>query len=287
MSAIRSLLFVPADSERKIAKGLEGDADALILDLEDSVAPDAKKRARDVLRGVGGAAKPLFVRVNPFGSGETEEDLTAAMSLAPFGLVLPKSANGAAVARLHALLDVAEAEAGLAEGSTRILPIATETAAATLAAGSYAGVSTRLWGMTWGAEDLATDLGAMAKRHEDGRLREPFRFARAHCLFGAAAAGLRAVDTIFAEFRDETALRRECHDAALDGFVAKMAIHPAQVGPINEAFTPSPEAIREARAVVEAFRAAGDPGVVALDGRMLDRPHLLLARKVLARTERR
>ena len=280
---IRSLLFVPADSERKIARGLEGDADALILDLEDSVAPADKPRAREVLRGVETGGRPIFVRVNPLASGETRADLAAAMALAPFGIVLPKSNAGTDVAHLHALLDVAEAEAGLEEGATHVLPIATETAAGTLAAATYGGVSPRLWGLTWGAEDLATDLGAPEKRHADGRYRDPFRFARAQCLFGAVAAGVPPVDTIFADFRDEGALMRECREAAADGFVAKMAIHPAQIGPINAAFTPTPEAVAEARAVVEAFAAAGNPGVVALEGRMLDRPHLVQAERLLAR----
>ena len=285
MSPIRSLLFVPADSERKIAKGLAGDADALILDLEDSVAPAAKPAARALLREIGSGDKPLFVRINPLGSGMAEDDLAAAMAVRPLGIVFPKCANGAAVARLHAILDVAEAQAGVAEGATTILPIATEAPAATLATASYANVSDRLWGLTWGAEDLATELGATAKRDAEGRYRDPFRFARMQCLFGASAAGVRPVDTIFADFRDEAGLRRECDETAAEGFVAKMAIHPNQVAVINEAFAPTEAALEEARAIVEAFRAAGDPGVVALDGRMLDRPHLVQAERLLARAQ--
>lgn len=285
MSAIRSLLFVPADSERKIERGLAGDADAVIFDLEDSVAPDDKARARDVLRSVSHSGKRAFVRINPLGSDFVADDLATASALAPFAIVLPKCGSGQDVVELAAMLDVAEAEAGLEAGSMRILPIATETAAAALRTETYEGVCDRLWGLTWGAEDLATDLGAPAKRLEDGSYRDPFRFARMRCLFGAVAAGVSPVDTIYADFRDEAGLARECEEAALDGFVAKMAIHPAQVPIINAAFTPSPEAIAEAQTIVDAFAAAGDPGVVALNGRMLDRPHLVQARRLLARAD--
>ena len=279
---IRSLLFVPADSERKIAKGLDGDADALILDLEDSVAPAHKSAARGLLRALGPQERTLFVRINPLGP-DLEADLAAALAVRPFAVVLPKSNEGNDVVRLHAALDVAEAEAGLEADAVRVLPIATETARGALAVATYRDCSSRLWGLTWGAEDLATDLGALAKRRADGSYRDPFRLARANCLLGAVAAGVSPVDTIFPDFRDDAALVRECEDAALDGFVAKMAIHPAQVAAINAAFTPSPQAVSEARAVVEAFRAAGDPGVVALGGRMLDRPHLVAAERLLAR----
>lgn len=279
---LRSLLFVPADSERKIVKGLEGDADALILDLEDSVAPARKAAAREIVREVTGD-KTLFVRVNPLDSGWIEKDLAAALACRPFGIVLPKANHGDDVAALDALLGVAEARAGIEDGTTRILPIVTETAAGTLATSTYAGVSNRLWGLTWGAEDLATSIGALAKRYPDGRYRDAFRFARGLALLGAVAAKVEPVDTVFPDFRDADGFARECEDAATDGFTAKMAIHPAQVEAVNAAFTPSEEAIGEAKAVIEAFAVAGDPGVVALDGRMLDRPHLLAAQRVLAR----
>ena len=283
MSAFRSLLFVPGDSERKIARALHGDADALILDLEDSVAPARKENARRMVAAVEGGAKSLFVRINALAEGMAEADIAAAMAARPFGIVLPKSGSGRDVAALDAMLQVAEAEAGVEEGSTAVLAIATETAAATLATHTYGDASPRLWGMTWGAEDLATDLGAIEKRDGAGRYRDPFRFARMRCLFGAVAAEVAPVDTVFPDFRDEAGLRRECEEAATDGFTAKMAIHPAQVGPINEAFTPGEDALAEARVVVQAFEAAGDAGVVALEGRMLDRPHLTLARRLLAR----
>ena len=279
---IRSLLFVPADSERKIAKADEGEADALILDLEDSVAPDAKPAAREAVRAVR-SGKRLFVRINPLPLGMADDDLAAALACRPFGVVLPKANGGADVAELDARLAVHEAEAGVEEGATRILAIATETAAGTLAAASHARASRRLWGLTWGAEDLAADIGALAKRDGTGRYRDTFRFARVQALLGAVAAGTEPVDTVFPDFRDAGGFRRECEEAMLDGFTAKMAIHPAQVAVINEAFTPGAEAVAAARAVVAAFEAAGDVGVVSLDGRMLDRPHLVNARKVLAR----
>lgn len=281
-AAIRSLLFVPADSERKIARAADTDADALILDLEDSVAPDAKPDARSAVRDVA-STKTLFVRINPLPLGMAEDDLTAALTCRPFAVVLPKANGGTDVAALDALLNAHEAQAGIQEGTTRILAIATETAAGTLAAASHVGASDRLWGLTWGAEDLAADVGALSKRRPDGRYRDTFRFARAQALLGAVAAGVEPVDTVFPNFRDLEGFRRECEEAVLDGFTAKMAIHPAQVPLINEAFTPSAEAVAEAKAVVDAFQAAGHPGVVSLDGRMLDRPHLLNARKVLAR----
>ena len=279
---IRSLLFVPADSERKIAKAREGDADALILDLEDSVAPDAKGSARAGVRAVA-TTKTLFVRINPLPFGMADDDLAAALACQPFAVVLPKASGGTDVAALDAMLNVHEAEAGIEEGQTRILAIATETAAGTLAAATHAGASDRLWGLTWGAEDLAADVGALAKRHSDGRYRDTFRFARVQALLGAVAAGAEPVDTVFPDFRDTQGFRRECEEAVLDGFTAKMAIHPAQVPVINDVFTPSAEAVAEAQAVIDAFEAAGNPGVASLDGRMLDRPHLVNARKVLAR----
>ena len=279
---VRSLLFVPADSERKIAKAGDGDADALILDLEDSVAPNAKAAARDHVRGAT-CGKPLFVRINPLPLGMADDDLSAALASRPFAVVLPKANDGADVAALDALLAVHEAEAGIVEGTTRILAIATETAAGTLAASSHADVSDRLWGLTWGAEDLAADIGALAKRRPDGTYRDTFRFARVQALLGAVAARVEPVDTVYPDFRDADGFHRECEEAVLDGFTAKMAIHPAQVPVINQAFTPSAEAVAEARAVLAAFEAADNAGVVSLDGRMLDRPHLVNARKVLAR----
>ncbi len=196
--------------------------------------------------------------------------------------MLPKSNSGADVQQLSTKLRVHEAENGLPDGVTKIIPIITETAAGLLAAGSYS-ASPRLSGLTWGAEDLSAAIGARATRDESGRYTDLFRLARAMTVLAASAAETAAIDTVFVNFRDAAGLRAECLEAERDGFTAKMAIHPDQVAVINEAFTPSPEAVAHAQAVVEAFRAAGDPGVVGIDGQMYDRPHLRRAERLLAR----
>jgi citrate lyase subunit beta/citryl-CoA lyase len=286
---MRSLLFVPADSERKLAKGLDSGADVLLIDLEDSVALDAKDNARAVaarflMEARERSVRPrLYVRVNALDTGETDADLSAVMPAAPEGIMLPKSVSGASVQQLDAKLAVHEAQNDLEDGSTRIVIVATETAASLFNLGSYAGASARLDGLSWGAEDLSADIGALANRDASGGFTEPFRMARNLCLFGAVAAGAIPIDTVYTNFRDLDGLRREAEEALRDGFTAKMAIHPAQVPVINEVFTPSADAIADARRIVDAFAAAGDPGVVGLDGEMLDRPHLRRAEKLLAR----
>ena len=285
---MRSLLFVPGDSERKLEKGLGSGADVLIVDLEDSVAPARKAAARAIaaefLTARAGEPDPkLYVRVNDFSTGLTDEDLAAVVKAGPHGIMLPKSAGGADVERLSAKLRVHEAEAGLQDGAIRILPIITETAAGLLAAASYSAALSRLAGVTWGAEDLSADVGARSARDETGRYTDVFRLARAMTVLAAAKAETAAIDTVFVDFRDMEALRRECLDAERDGFTGKMAIHPAQVPVLNEAFTPSREAIAEARAISEAFAGAGDVGVVGIDGKMYDRPHLRRAERLLAR----
>ncbi len=284
---IRSALFVPADSERKLAKGLASEADALFIDLEDSVAHDGKADARAIAAEFLGSAPPkaptLFVRVNAFDTGMTDDDLAAIMPGAPAGIVLPKSANGADVQRLDAMLRVHELENGIEDGATKTIAIVTETAAAVFGAGTYAGSSDRLTAMTWGAEDLAADVGTLRQRDDHGHYTDLFRFARTQCLLGATSAGVQAMDTVYPDFRDDTGFKSECAEAAADGFTGKMAIHPAQVPIINAAFTPSADAVQRARAIVEAFEAAGNPGVVSLDGSMLDRPHLRKAQALLTR----
>lgn len=285
---MRSLLFVPGDSERKLEKGLGSGADMLIVDLEDSVAPARKAAARasaaEFLSSRAGQQGPmLYVRVNDFSTGLTDEDLAAVVKAAPHGIMLPKSAGGSDVERLSAKLRVHEAEAGLHDGAIRILPIITETAAGLFAAGSYTAALSRLAGVTWGAEDLSADVGARSARDETGRYTDVFRLARAMTVLAAARSETAAIDTVFVDFRDMDALRRECLDAERDGFTGKMAIHPAQVPVINEAFTPSAEAIAEARAIREAFAGAGDVGVVGIDGKMYDRPHLRRAERLLGR----
>jgi citrate lyase subunit beta / citryl-CoA lyase len=284
---MRSLLFVPGDSEKKLARALGSGADVLLVDLEDSVAPERKGAARriaaDFVASRRGDGPRLFVRINDLRSGLADDDLGGVMRARPDGIMLPKSNSGRDVTRLSAKLNLHEARNDIPEGATGIIAIVTETAAGALEACSYRDASHRLVGMTWGAEDLSADIGARAARDETGNLTDPFRLARALTLLGAAAAGIAAVDTVFVDFRDEAGLALECRAAERDGFTAKMAIHPAQVPIINAAFTPSPEAIEAARRIVAAFAAEPGAGVLGIDGKMYDRPHLKRAQRMLAR----
>ncbi len=283
---MRSLLFVPGDSEKKLAKSLGSGADVLILDLEDSVVAERKAAARRITRDFL-AARPggpkLFVRVNPLASGMILDDLAAITGGRPDGIVLPKAAGGDDMRRLDHYLAALEAREGMAAGTIAILPIASETAAAMFTFQSYAGSSARLCGIMWGCEDLAADVGAAENRAPGGDYLEPFRLARSLCLFGAAAAGVAAIDTVFTDFRDEAGLEREARAAERCGFTAKAAIHPGQVAAINRAFTPDDAAVAWARKVVDAFAAAPDAGVIGVNGKMLDRPHLRAAQRVLDR----
>lgn len=284
---MRSLLFVPGDSERKLEKGPESGADALIVDLEDSVSPARKEVARRLAAGFLDArrarhAQQVYVRINDLRSGLAEDDLAAVMPFAPDGVMLPKSAGHADIVELSGKLRAREAAAGLAGGGTKILAIMTETATGVLAAGTYRR-DNRLAGLTWGAEDLSAAIGAHSARDEAGRLTDVFRLARALTILAASAAEALAIDAIHPDFRDLDGLRRTSIEAARDGFAGKMAIHPAQVPVINEVFTPSSEIVAHSRMVVDAFEAAGRPGVLAIDGRMYDRPHLVLAERLLAR----
>jgi citrate lyase subunit beta/citryl-CoA lyase len=286
---MRSLLFVPADSPRKLEKSLEVGADALIIDLEDAVAPGAKDAARagarDFLEATRLIARRpmLIIRVNALDSGMIDADLAAIMPTPPDAIMLPKARHGADVQHLSVKIAVREAENNLIDGSTKIIPIATETADAIFGLSSYAGSSARLLGLTWGAEDLAAALGAESNRLTDGSYADPYRLARALTLFAARAADIEPIDTVFANFRDIEGLRAECEAARRDGFVAKMAIHPSQVAVINEVFTPSENAIGRARGIVEAFAKNPDAGVLNLDGAMIDQPHLKQARRLLER----
>lgn len=285
---MRSLLFIPGDSERKLEKGFAAGADVVIVDLEDSVAPANKGLARQTAarfiierRSQTGAA--IYVRVNDLASDLTDDDLAALVPAKPDGIMLPKSNGGQDVQHLAAKLRVGEAEHGLIDGALRILPIITETPAGVLAAATYAGASKRLAGITWGAEDLSAATGARTARDEHGRYTDVFRLARTMTILAAGAAEVAAIDTIFPDFRDMTTLAAECAEAERDGFTGKMAIHPDQVPVINAAFTPSAEAVNQSADIVAAFEAAGNPGVVGIGGRMFDRPHLRLAERLLAR----
>lgn len=274
---MRSLLFVPGDRPDRMEKALRSGADALILDLEDAVAPAAKPEARKAvaafLEANGGAN--LWVRINPLDGPEADKDLAAILSAHPDGIVLPKAEGSASVNELARRLT----ERGNA--TAKILAIATETPVAIFQLGTY-GDARRLAGLTWGAEDLPAAIGAATSREEDGRYTPPYELARSLCLFGAAAAGVTPIETVYPAFRDLEGLAAYAARARRDGFTGMMAIHPAQVSVINEAFTPSEAEVAHARAVVAAFEANPGAGALSLDGRMIDRPHLVQARRLLA-----
>jgi citrate lyase subunit beta/citryl-CoA lyase len=284
---MRSLLFVPGDSEKKLDKGLTSGADALIVDMEDSVSADRKREAREIalafLKNAKRDGLKLLVRVNALNTGLTDDDLDAVVPGRPDAIMLPKAAGGVSVTHLHAKLSAREAIAGLPDGTIGIVALATETAASLFTTGTYANASPRLAALTWGAEDLSADLGAETNRNENGRFLDPYRLARTLCLAGAAAAGVPAIDTVYVDFRNEAGLRRECEEARRDGFTAKMAIHPAQVAVINDVFTPTPDAIAHAQSIVAAFEAQPGAGVVGIGGKMYDRPHLVRAKVLLGK----
>ncbi len=289
---LRSFLFVPGDSDKKLARAASVPADALILDLEDSVAaagkPAARERVREFIGGYRGrGASQLWVRVNPLGGPEAGADLAAVIGAAPAGIVQPKTQSAEDVIRLGQQLDALEANHGLVVGSTRILPVATETPAAIFSLGSYVRCGERLYGLTWGAEDLSAAVGATANKQPDGAWTSPYQLARSLCLFGACAAGVAPIDTLFADFRDVAGLRAACADARRDGFTGKLAIHPDQVDVINESFAPSAAEISWATEVVALFQRNPGVGALALDGQMVDLPHLKQAERTLARAARR
>jgi citrate lyase subunit beta/citryl-CoA lyase len=275
--APRSWLFVPAESEKKIAKALESEADAIIFDLEDSVAPSEKARARELLKGLPARSSgpQWWVRINPLRTEDHRLDLEVLGISDVFGLVLPKAEGGADIAEL-----------AHRTGNIPIHAIVTETAASLFGLLSYRDPKSSLAAMSWGAEDLSAALGASSKYEETGDLSFTYRLARSLCLAGAVAAGVQPVDGVFADFRDEAGLTAEARAAAREGFTGKLAIHPAQVAPINAAFTPSAEELAEAQAIVDAFAAQPDAGVLSVAGRMVDRPHLIQAQQVLQRAAR-
>jgi len=288
---MRSWLFVPGDSEKKLKKALSCGADVLIIDLEDSVPVDAKPAAREisasfVAAGAGRSVPKLYVRVNAFDTGMTTSDLEAVMPSAPNGIVLPKACGRPDGDRLSALLDELETGCGLPRGSTTMLPIITETAASVMAAPTWNEPLARLGGLTWGAEDLSADMGVANPRDGDGAYGDVFRHARLMTLLAAGAGEIDAIDTVYIDFRDTDGLKNECDEAARDGFTGKLAIHPAQVPTINEAFSMPEREVADAEKVIAAFAENPDAGVVGLDGKMLDRPHLRRAERILARAAR-
>ncbi|QDG78848.1 CoA ester lyase [Labrenzia sp. PHM005] len=289
MTLIRSWLFVPADSDKKLAKGRENPADALILDLEDAVADDRQEIARDMAcaflkANPDRSRQKLWVRINPLDHSFSLADLAAVMPGAPDGIVLPKVNTAEDINRLAERLSALEATAGLEIGSTRILSVATETAAALLTFNTYLdGVSDRLAALTWGGEDLAAALGAATNRHPvTGEYDHPFQFARTMCLTTARAVDAQPVGVVVTNFRDLEELRRDCEYDRQSGFIGKIAVHPAQSDVINAAFTPTDEEVAWSRKVVDIFEQNPGLGTIGLDGQMLDMPHLKQARNLLA-----
>ncbi|HEX7435079.1 MAG TPA: CoA ester lyase [Caldimonas sp.] len=283
---LRSMLFVPADSERKLAKSIGSPADVLILDLEDSVAEAHKAGARASAAEFIGAhaaqlASRLFVRINPLDTGLAMGDLAAVVVPGLAGIMLPKTHGAADVVRLGHCLDALEARAGIAPGTVRIVPVATETAQAILNMQSFADPLPRLAGITWGAEDLSSAIGAVANREEDGSWSPLYALANSLCLCAAAAAGVPAIDTLHADFRDAAGLAAACRASRRRGFGGRIAIHPDQVAPINEAYTPSEAERAHAQRIVDAFAAHPEAGTLSLDGVMIDKPHLTQALRTL------
>lgn len=285
---LRSFLFVPADSERKLAKAPQSGADGLILDLEDAVAADRKQIAREMalacLRSPTRAAGPkLYVRVNALDTGLTLGDLALVLQGKPDGIVFPKCVGQRDIDLLATYLDALEARDGIDAGSTRILTIATESAAAVLALTAATAKHSRLIGHSWGGEDLMADLGALAKGPAPGVYDDTFKFARTVTLMASVAAGVTAYDTVYPDIKNVEGLRAEAQEARRMGYGGKLAIHPDQIAVIHDVFTPTADEVASAKRVVAAFDSAPGAGVVTLDGKMLDKPHLVLARRLLAR----
>lgn len=288
---MRSLLFVPGNSEKKLTKAFASAADVVIVDLEDSVAAQDKQSARLIAADFIKAnrdtsAASIYLRVNDLGTGLTDDDLTAFTAAMPDGIMLPKANSFRDVEDLSARLRVVEARAGIEDGALRIIPIMTETPMGILSAAGYGSGNARLAGLTWGAEDLSAAIGAQSARDENGDYTHLFQMARSITILAASAAGTEAIDTVYPDFRDATGFEQECRQALRDGFTGKMAIHPDQVAVINTVFTPTDESLAQAQSVIDAFTDAGNPGVVAINGKMYDRPHLRLAERLLARAGR-
>lgn len=283
---LRSLLFVPGDSEKKFAKASQTAADVLILDLEDSVAPAVKPEARGIVAGwldrAGDVGAALFVRPNPLDSGLMDDDLAAVVRPGLAGLLVPKANGAEDIAEIARKLDRLEAEAGMAAGTVKIAVVSTETPLAMFNLQSYTPPHPRLVGLTWGAEDLGAAIGATDNKESDGSWTFPYQVARAQCLFASASAGVVPIDTLYANFRDPEGLEVDCRKARRDGFLGRIAIHPDQVDTINRCFSPSEEEVAHARRIVDAFAANPELGTIGIDGKMFDIPHLKAAHKTLA-----
>lgn len=285
------MLFVPGDSARKQEKCLESRADALIMDLEDSVALSEKPKAREMTlafleRQVPLEARPLlYVRVNSLDTGLTDDDLAAVMAGKPDGILIPKAVGGRDMADICARLSVHEARNGITDGTTKVLPVATETAAAVLALPTIPSSTKRMSGLTWGGEDLAADIGAEANHDESGAYTPTYVMTRSMALLTAVASGVEPIETAFTNYRDIDGFRANCLCARRDGFTGRIAIHPDQVDIINEVFTPSPAAVKRATLIVEAFAANRGMGVVGIEGEMIDMPHLRQSERILRRHE--
>jgi citrate lyase subunit beta/citryl-CoA lyase len=281
----RSFLFVPGDSERKLEKAARAGADALILDLEDSVAPGARPAARELAAEYLPGKERVWVRINPVDGPDWEADLEAVMPAAPAGIVLPKPRHARDAVKLSEHMDVLENHNNILRGSAKIIALCTEHPEALFTLNSYVDTVPRLAGLSWGAEDLSTAVGASTNRNTKGEWLPPYEMARSLCLFAAAAAEVAAIDTVYTDFRDEEGLLRYATDARRDGFGGMLAIHPAQVEVINQAFLPTDEEIEYAQRIVELFERNPGAGTVGLDGRMIDRPHLVQAQRILQQAE--
>jgi citrate lyase subunit beta / citryl-CoA lyase len=288
MSALRlrSMLFVPADSERKLARSVTSPADVLILDLEDSVAearkPGARGSAAEFITAQAPKLAPrLFVRINPLASGLAMEDLAAVVVPGLAGIMLPKTHGAGDVVHLGHCLDALEARAGIEPNTVRVVPVATETAQAILNMQSFTGPVPRLAGVTWGAEDLSAAIGALSNRDEDGSYSPLYTLAGSLCLCAAAAANVPAIDTLHTDFRDSAGLAAACRASRRRGFRGRIAIHPDQVPIINEAYSPTPAELAHAQRIVDAFAAQPEAGTLSIDGVMVDKPHLTQALRTL------
>jgi len=283
------MLFVPGDRPDRFAKAAASGADAVILDLEDAVAVENRPQARAAIavwlaEGVRGV--PTWVRINSVQSNAALADLAAVAPAKPDGIVLPKARNGDDVIQVDHWLQAFEAADGFAQGSIRLIPMITETAHAMLSLSTFVRSPSRVTGMTWGAEDLATELGAASNREESGEYAMPYQLASAGCLYTAAAAGVAAIDTVDTEIKNLAAVEARARASRRAGYSAKLAIHPAQIAALHAAFTPSEAEIKHAERVLAAFAAAPASGALMLDGKLIDRPHVLQAERVLAAARR-